>query len=355
MSLLRDAAMPSESERDGVRENASALNRVHGLGRKIKKCVARHGDGRPHSPASVEEQSCSAGLARLTNLDLKLMHDVTIADEGRLKHVKFGAHGYDLNFRRGMNVSVTTPVTLMTVRYDLQIGEAAFGQQEPEAFVAEPYSLIIHQRGTKIRCSIPPGGAEFICIALDETALRSTPQSDAIDLGRLNNQLVIGANIRRPALALRRLLLERDFANAGSADELVAQLAQHALGSDKSRWSGAPTPAGEMMLRASRLIQGRLADPLSIPMLADALGITDTRFARYFKHTFLETPYQYVIQRRLDRVRDLLAGDGGEMSLAQIALSTGFASQAHMTAQFRNVLGVPPGRYRSRLARGAGP
>lgn len=56
------------------------------------------------------------------------------------------------------------------------------------------------------------------------------------------------------------------------------------------------------------------------------------------------TPYRYVLQRRIDRMKSEL--ESPDKNLIDIAADCGFASQAHMTDVFRKQVGVPPGAFR---------
>ncbi len=60
------------------------------------------------------------------------------------------------------------------------------------------------------------------------------------------------------------------------------------------------------------------------------------------------TPHAYLLEVRVQAARRMI--EGGERSLAQIALDCGFAQQSHLGSAFRKVLGVTPGQYRRRLA-----
>jgi AraC family transcriptional regulator len=57
------------------------------------------------------------------------------------------------------------------------------------------------------------------------------------------------------------------------------------------------------------------------------------------------TPHRYVIERRIERARQLL--EQCELSIATIAVDTGFASQSHLTEFFRRSVGVTPAVYRA--------
>jgi AraC-like DNA-binding protein len=66
--------------------------------------------------------------------------------------------------------------------------------------------------------------------------------------------------------------------------------------------------------------------------------------ARQFRQLYGTSPYRYLLMRRLDRVRrEIRAGE----ALAQIALESGFADQAHMTRMFRAAYGLSPSQYRA--------
>ncbi len=70
----------------------------------------------------------------------------------------------------------------------------------------------------------------------------------------------------------------------------------------------------------------------------------ETRFLQTFKQQTGMSPYRYVLQKRLEKASALLTGS--KLGLAEIALATGFADQAHMTASFARHLGRTPGAIR---------
>ncbi|MEM7653252.1 MAG: AraC family transcriptional regulator [Pseudomonadota bacterium] len=95
-------------------------------------------------------------------------------------------------------------------------------------------------------------------------------------------------------------------------------------------------------------IMDDLTRDLSLDELASLAGISPFHFARAFKQATGLSPHQYVLELRLTRAREELAG--GKNTLADIAYAVGFSSQAHMTDVFKKRLGVTPGRYRKDLA-----
>jgi AraC family transcriptional regulator len=101
------------------------------------------------------------------------------------------------------------------------------------------------------------------------------------------------------------------------------------------------------MLKQQKLIEfieAGIASDLSLPELANIVGYGVSRFKTLFKNSFGCTPHEYVLNRRVERARALIAA--GTLSLSQIALESGFSHQSHMAAAFRKSLGVSPGQLR---------
>jgi len=73
-------------------------------------------------------------------------------------------------------------------------------------------------------------------------------------------------------------------------------------------------------------------------------GLSRYELARQFRAAFGTSPHRYSVLRRLDRARALLLGGA---PLADAALASGFADQAHFTRAFRAAFGLTPGRYRA--------
>jgi AraC-like DNA-binding protein len=84
------------------------------------------------------------------------------------------------------------------------------------------------------------------------------------------------------------------------------------------------------------------AAPLSLSDLAELCGISRFQVLRGFARATGLTPHAYMIQRRLQMTRRLIA-DGG--NLADAAASSGFADQSHMTRLFTRTYGMSPGSY----------
>jgi AraC family transcriptional regulator len=100
-------------------------------------------------------------------------------------------------------------------------------------------------------------------------------------------------------------------------------------------------------LPAERLIafvDENLGSDLGLTRLAAVAGYSPDHFARLFKRAFGLSPYQYVLERRVERAKSLLRDRSH--SIAEVAMLCGFASQAHFHTTFKARTGVTPGAYR---------
>ena len=84
------------------------------------------------------------------------------------------------------------------------------------------------------------------------------------------------------------------------------------------------------------------ADATSLHMLAERAGVTPFRVIRAFREATGLSPHHYLIQVRVERARQFLAG-GAIPSMT--ALMTGFADQSHLTYHFKKHLGITPANY----------
>ena len=84
----------------------------------------------------------------------------------------------------------------------------------------------------------------------------------------------------------------------------------------------------------------------TVPELADLSGLSRAAFARIFQQALGQPPMQYLTEWRMALARDHLRA--GELTLAQVGASTGYASPYAFAAAFRRHHGVPPGQWRKR-------
>ena len=100
-------------------------------------------------------------------------------------------------------------------------------------------------------------------------------------------------------------------------------------------------PALEWMARHT-------AENASLEDMAKMTSLSVTHFRRLFMETFKESPAKYALRLRLNRARDLL--EATDLTIADIALNTGFYDQSHFVKAFRNIYKITPTAYRRRHA-----
>src|SRR6266403_870852 len=100
--------------------------------------------------------------------------------------------------------------------------------------------------------------------------------------------------------------------------------------------------------RVLEYIHAHLGGALDIRGMASAASLSRFHFARAFKTSTGQTPYQYVNAKRLTKAKVLLAQN---QPLAEIALALNFSSQGNFTRAFRREFGITPGQYREQKSR----
>ena len=114
-----------------------------------------------------------------------------------------------------------------------------------------------------------------------------------------------------------------------------------------ARWDDRPP---QHLQRAAELMQDDSASPLSLSQLSAVAGLTPSHFVRAFSQHYGMTPHAYLLDRRIRHTRTLLKQG---QPLAEVALASGFADQAHFQRQFKRRVAATPGQYRTQLARQA--
>lgn len=96
--------------------------------------------------------------------------------------------------------------------------------------------------------------------------------------------------------------------------------------------------------RAKELLAANLGNEVPLQEIAGQCGLSVSYFSRAFKASTGATPHEWLQARRVDRAKDLLMDP--DLSLAEIALSCGFADQSHFTRIFTRIAGDTPGAWR---------
>lgn len=104
-------------------------------------------------------------------------------------------------------------------------------------------------------------------------------------------------------------------------------------------------PIERHLLRAKDLADRHFAEPIDVAAMAGAAGLSRAHFSRAFKATFGESPYVYLLRRRLERAASLLRHT--DHAVADICMEVGLTSVGSFTTSFKRMYDVTPTAYRA--------
>lgn len=119
---------------------------------------------------------------------------------------------------------------------------------------------------------------------------------------------------------------------------------------------GVPTdPASAQRLRdlaLLRRVRDRMdreyAEPLNVDQLAADACMSPGHFSRQFRQAYGESPYSYLMTRRIERAMALLRN--GDLSVTDVCFAVGCSSLGTFSTRFTELVGVPPSVYRTEEA-----
>jgi AraC-like DNA-binding protein len=109
-----------------------------------------------------------------------------------------------------------------------------------------------------------------------------------------------------------------------------------------------PEDLGDLahLRRARDLMDREYARPLDVAAIARAALMSSAHFSRQFRAAYGETPYAYLMTRRIERAQELLRR--GELSVTEVCLEVGCTSLGSFSARFTELVGETPTAYRAR-------
>jgi AraC family transcriptional regulator len=202
-----------------------------------------------------------------------------------------------------------------------------------------------------VRYSASPS---FFAFALDEFFVSEIWQKGFDRTGEFAIQTAIG--IEDPEIGRLGVLGWRELNEGGAGGRLYVEGLAAMLTVHRLRAYGAPkrSPiphrgglAPRQMRRVLDYIDAHLPDELGLVELAAIAGLSPHHFGEAFKTSMGTSPHRYVIERRVQHALELLREK--DRPIGEIAHAAGFSSQSHLTANFRRVTGLTPGRFRQSL------
>ena len=132
-------------------------------------------------------------------------------------------------------------------------------------------------------------------------------------------------------------------------DQVVLAVAEALRALDPAQARGAAANAcTRSVARARHYLDANVERAVGSSELEAISGLSRFALSRHFRACLGTSPYRYLVMRRLERARELIRSG---QSLAEAAIGSGFADQAHMTRAFARAYGLPPGRWRRLTAR----
>jgi AraC-like DNA-binding protein len=119
-------------------------------------------------------------------------------------------------------------------------------------------------------------------------------------------------------------------------------------------WGVTTTSSEQRLADLARLrrvrdrIDREYAKPLDVEALARGANMSAGHLSRQFRLAYGESPYSYVMTRRIERAMALLRQ--GELSVTEVCFAVGCASLGTFTTRFTELVGVPPSTYRRESA-----
>ncbi|HYC82454.1 MAG TPA: helix-turn-helix transcriptional regulator [Solirubrobacterales bacterium] len=103
-----------------------------------------------------------------------------------------------------------------------------------------------------------------------------------------------------------------------------------------------------LLRRVRDRIDREYAQPLNVEALARTAHMSAGHLSRRFRAAYGESPYSYLMTRRIERAMALLRR--GDLSVTEVCFEVGFSSLGTFSTRFAELVGVSPSAYRQRAA-----
>jgi AraC-like DNA-binding protein len=148
-----------------------------------------------------------------------------------------------------------------------------------------------------------------------------------------------------------RLLLDQP-ASVSASSSIGTQSERITWPQGQPRISGQARPrrlagrglAGWQRLAVVAYTEKHITERIATRALARFVYLSSSCFRRAFKRSFGIPPHRYLVQRRIERAKELLASSA--LSIGQIGIALGFSQTGSFSATFRHVTGITPTDYR---------
>jgi transcriptional regulator GlxA family with amidase domain len=126
--------------------------------------------------------------------------------------------------------------------------------------------------------------------------------------------------------------------------EVVTRLRTGQAGRAGERDVPNPGLTSLQLRRAGEFMHAHLDEDIGLADMARVVGRSPFHFAHSFRATTGQSPYQYLIQLRIDHAKALLAET--RIPLVEVGLAAGYSTAPHFSTAFKQIVGVTPSEYR---------
>lgn len=209
--------------------------------------------------------------------------------------------------------------------------------------------IVTVPRGTEIR-EVSDGSADAIIFDIE------TDQYDMLLDSCINHKPsslhfrdnLVDSRVGDIARVIRKAFFTGRQSDSLYMDCLLSELQQQTLASYFGQYPNTKNNKNRLtrpvLTRVHEYMDAYLDCSITIEKMASVAELSPYHFARTYKNTTRQSPYNALVERRLMRARKLLSIPTND--IVNVAFMTGFCSQSHMTDVFKNLLGVTPKQYR---------
>jgi AraC family transcriptional regulator len=212
-----------------------------------------------------------------------------------------------------------------------------------------PGSVIVIPPGTRDRLRWQ-GTSERLILSIEDDALKQL----AAQLGAQHPLEIKGAwSILAPSMRLLISEMGREARDGWPLGALYANLLALGLQTNliknhSSQQIALPRLKGGLSLpklkQAMEYMSANLAEDIGLEQIADEMRMSPSHFAHEFRNSTGTTPYQYLLQQRLERAKGLLKTT--RLPIQNVSALTGFNYPANFVRTFRQRVGQPPEAWR---------